>query len=279
MNNLDSQERAAHIQGRWGFAAAVVAAIISGIFNIMCFNYIHSLINDIDNLNTENKELSDQMYELNSESTQYKSDYAALQKQYDQLNKEYVALNGKYTVLLDEVDNNESITEVDEKDDMITASTAKTVTWLDNLDYFYMEKTYKDGSVSDGWHRVWQTNSDKDSLGNDHQHGIYIRAYRDDTYVLEYILDDTYVGFSGLFTLDYDSRNIQIDTTLKIYSIDNNREKTLLYESDKPLSGGIRPIEFDFGLKGATDIWIEVSSGAGDNGEFFVALVDSCFYK
>ena len=119
----------------------------------------------------------------------------------------------------------------------------------------------------------------KDSLGNEHNHGIYVRGYREDTYILEYVLDDTYTGIKGLFTLEYESRNTQVESNLKVYSIDDSYEKELLYSTSQPLYGGIEPISFDFPINGADHIRFEISSGSGDKGEFFLALVDTCFYK
>ena len=78
--------------------------------------------------------------------------------------------------------------------------------------------------------------------------------------------------------MEYESRNTKIESNLKVYSVNNNNEKNLLYNTPHSLYGGIKPIPFDFSIEGVDHIRIEISSNSGDRGEFFLALVDACFY-
>lgn len=275
---MDSQVKAAHIQGRYGFVTAVVVAIITGIFSIFSAGYIDKLLDDIDVLNSENDSLSSKVIELEQQLNDTKYSYSDLQECYHNLeientqwNEKYDELDAKYKKLLSET-GNADLSSVPEK-------TIKQEKWIDLLDVFYHEGKHISGSTSDGWYKIWDSSLQKDSLGNEHNHGIYVRGFRDDTYILEYILDDTYIGFKGLFTLEYESRNTQVESNLKVYSIDDNDEKELLYSTPQSLHGGIKPIPFDFLIYDADHIRIEISSASGDRGEFLLALVDACFYK
>lgn len=87
------------------------------------------------------------------------------------------------------------------------------------------------------------------------------------------------MGFKGLFTLEYESRNISILNNLKIYAIKNNEERELLYSTEQALHGGVKPIPFDVSVNGYDHIRIEISSDTGSKEEFFIGLVDACFYK
>ncbi len=267
---MNGQIKAAIIQG----GAVVVAAII-GLFG---YNFIHDLVENIDELNVQNDTFSNQITELRAELRDAQISYSDLQELYDtsvnryaELNHAYAELDKKYQKLLLETGN---------IDTSSASSTTITETkWLDQLDIFYQEGKHISGSISDGWCKIWDSSLQKDSLGTEHNHGIYFRGYREDTYIVEYTLNDVYTGIKGLFTLEYESRNIQIESNLKVYSIDENGEKELLYNTQKPLCGGVKPIPFDFPIYGADHIRIEISSGSGDRGEFQLALVDTCFYR
>lgn len=266
---MDNQVKAAHIQGRYGFLAAVLTAIITGMFSIWSANYINKLIDNIDKLNTEKEVLSNQIIELRQQLDNKESEYSDLQNRYTQSEEKYKALLDKKeidTKADTEVLQNPEINIQEEK-------------WIDLLDVFYHEGKHITGVNSEGWHKIWDSSRLKDSLGNEHNHGIYVRGYKEDTYALEYILDEEYTGFKGLFTLEYESRNTQIESNLKVYSVNNNNEKNLLYSTPYSLYGGIKPIPSDFSIEGVDHIRIEISSDSGDRGEFLLALVDSCFYK
>lgn len=266
---MDNQVKAAHIQGRYGFIAAVLAAIITGMFSIWSANYISKLIDNIDELNSEKEILSKQIIELEQQLNDKESEYVDLQNRYTQFEEKYKALLDKKDI--DTKANTEGLQNPE--------TSIQKEEWIDLLDVFYCEGKHIDGMISDGWYKTWDSSRLKDSLGKEHNHGIYVRGYREDTYVLEYILDGTYTGFKGVFTLEYESRNTQIESNLKVYSVNNNNEKKLLYSTPQSLYGGIKPIPFDFSIEGTDHIRIEISSNAGDEGEFFLALVDSCFYK
>lgn len=277
---MDNQIKAAHIQGR----ATVIAAIISGIVgaisivvNICGYNYMNGLLESIDTLTAEKSDLSIQIIELNSELSQSQTSHADLLEQYEirtnelnQSKQDYADLYRKYQSI---------VNPTDPPIPSVSNTTITKTTWIDQLDIFYQEGKHISGSDSDGWCKIWDSTLKKDSLGNEHNHGIYVRSYREDTYIIEYILDDVYTGFKGLFTLEYESRNTTIENNLKVYSINDGNEKELIYSTPQPLSGGTKPIEFDFPINGTDHIRIEISSGSGDQGEFFLALVDACFYK
>lgn len=153
------------------------------------------------------------------------------------------------------------------------------VIWLDQIEPFFTEGIDSGGRASDGYYKLWNASSQKDSLGNEHEHGITVRCFRGDMYALEYVLDDSYAGFKGTFTLEFESRNTQVANTLKVFSIDANYEKHLLYSTDQSLQGGVKPIDFDIPIDANVgQVRIEITSKDGTSGEFFVALVDACFY-
>lgn len=267
---MDNQVRAAFIQ-----AGSVIVAAIIGLFG---YNYINNLVENIDDLNAQNDTLSNQITELRADLRDAQISYSDLQELYDtsvsqyaELNQAYLELDKKYQKLLIETGNIDTSSAS-------SAMIAETK-WLDQLDIFYQEGKHISGSVSDGWCKIWDPSLQKDSLGDEHNHGIYVRGYREDTYIIEYTLNDVYTGFKGLFTLEYESRNVQIESNLKVYSVDEDGEKELLYNTQKPLCGGVKPIPFDFPIYGADHIRIEISSGSGDKGEFQLALVDACFYR
>ncbi len=262
---MDDQVKVAHIQGRYKFITAVIVAIITGLFSISSVGYINKLIDNIDVLNSEKDLLSNQIIELKQQINDKESSYSDLQDRYTSLEKKYKSL----------LDNNK---DINTETLQVPETNIQQEKWIDLLDVFYHEGTHISGINSDGWHKIWDSSRQKDSLGNEHNHGIYIRGYCDDTYVLEYILDDSYIGFKGLFTLEYESRNTKIESNLKVYSVNNNNEKNLLYNTPHSLYGGIKPIPFDFSIEGVDHIRIEISSNSGDRGEFFLALVDACFY-
>lgn len=271
---MDNHIKVARIQA----ITAIVVAIISGIFNIYSYNHIDNLLENIDNLNAQNDALSNQITDLRSNLKDAQISCSDLQELYDtsisqyaELNQAYTELDKKYQKLLLKTGN----TDASSVSSTMTAETK----WLDQLDIFYQEGKHVSGSVSGGWCEVWNSSRQKDSLGTEHNHGIYVRSYKEDTYIIEYTLNDIYTGFKGLFTLEYESRNIQIESNLKVYSIDEDGEKELLYSNQKPLCGGVKPIPFDFPIYGADHIRIEISSGPGDKGEFYLALVDTCFYR
>lgn len=276
---MDSQVEAARIHAR----SAIVAAIITGLFSIVVaissYNEINKLVGDIDTLNTKNIALSSQITELKSDLSNSQTSYSDLQELYDTSVNQYIELNRVYTEL--EKKYQKLLTETGHTDATSVSNVVVTETkWIDQLDIFYQEGKHISGSASDGWCKIWDSSVQKDSLGNEHNHGICVRGYREDIYSIEYTLDDVYSGFKGLFTLEYESRNTQIESNLKVYSIDDdNGEKNLLYNTPKSLCGGIKPIAFDFPIYGAEHIRIEISCGSGDRGEFLLSLVDTCFYK
>lgn len=232
----------------------------------------------IESLHKENEALKKENEALNKENNDkekscfdLQESYSILENQNSQLSDEYNELQKKYQKLLQASGQTDPST--------FSASAATTKLWIDQLDVFYHEGRNRNGSNSDGWHKIWDSIFQKDSLGDEHNHGIYFRGYREDTYILEYVLDETYSGLAGLFTLEYESRNTQIESTLKVYFIDENNEKELLYNTEQPLCGGVRPISFDFPIYGANHIRIEISSGSGSPGAFHLALVDTFFYK
>lgn len=280
---MDSQIESARIQGKSAIVAAIITATITGIFSIVVsvysYNHISYLLKSIDDLNAKNDALSNQIVELKSDLSDSQISYSDLQELYDasknqyaELNQSYIELDKRYQKLLIETGQTDT-----------TTAPNKTVTeakWLDQLDIFYQEGKHISGSASDGWCKIWDSSLQKDSLGDEHNHGIYVRGYREDIYIIEYTLDDIYTGFKGLFTLEYESRNVQIESNFKVYSVDDeNGERNLLYSTPQSLYGGVKPISFDFPTYGAEHIRIEISSGSGDKGEFLLALVDTCFYK
>lgn len=227
-------------------------------YNSMSIEYTN-LKNDYDISISENKELIAQLNFLKTENESIKELYNNLESAYQKLLKDSGNTNSSpdlEDIVVDKV-------------------------WIDQLDIFYQEGKHISGSISDGWCKAWDSSVQKDSLGNEHNHGIYVRGYREDTYIIEYILDDAYIGFSGLFTLEYESRNTQTKSNLKVYSLGSDGEKELLYNTQQSLHGGIKPITFDVPIYAADHIRIEISSdvGVGDREEFFLALVDACFYK
>ena len=272
---MDNQVKAAHIQAR----AAIIVAIITGLFSILTATFNRNLASNIDILNAQNNVLSNQIAELESDLGNAQTAYSDLQELYDtsinqyaELNQTYSELDKKYQRLLIETSRTD------------TSSVSKVVAtetkWLDQLEIFYQEGKHISGVTSDGWCKIWDSSLQKDSLGDEHDHGICVRGFREDAYVIEYTLNGVYTGFKGLFTLEYESRNTQIESSFKVYSIDdNNSEKNLLYSTSQALRGGVKPIPFDFPIYSAEHLRIEISSGSGDSGEFLLALVDACFYK
>lgn len=238
------------------------------------YEQIESLHKENDALHIENAKLEEKYLTLNDLEKSYSNLqelYNILENQNARLSDDYNELQSKYQTLLQATGHTDPSAS--------SASAATTKLWIDQLDIFYHEGRHKSGSNSDGWHKIWDSSFQKDSLGDEHNHGIYVRGYREDMYILEYILDEAYSGLAGLFTLEYESRNTQIESNLKVYSIDENNEKGLLYSTEQPLYGGVRPIPFDFPIYGADHIRIEISSGSGSSGEFHLALVDTFFYK
>ncbi len=273
-NQMDSQVKAARIQAH----AVIIAAVISGILNILSFNYIGTLSENADTLNAKNTELSKQLIELQSQLANSQNTYSDLQKQYSdlegqniQLSQAYAELEFKYQKLLSDTGQSDTPAKP-------VGGITKSC-WLDQMDVFFFEGKHISGSTSDGWCRNWDSTLQKDSLGAEHNHGICVRGYREDISIIDYIPDDTYTGLKGAFTLEYESKNVQIESYAKFYSINSEQEKTLLYAIEQPLSGGIPPIPFDFPVNGADHLRIEISSGTGNSGEFILALVDACFYK
>lgn len=284
---MDNQIKAASIQGKYvllaaiiAAIAAIIAAIIAGLFNLMSFNYYKKLLVDIDILSSEKNSLSIEILELTQQLDNNQKGYLDLKKQYNNLEYQNSELIEKYNGLYRQYEN--LLSKLNEEDfyefSYIHNNLIKEEIWIDQLDTFYHEGKYKDGTASDGWYKIWDSNFQKDAIGNNHDHGIYIRGYRDDTYILEYILKDSYTGFKGIFTLEYESRNTRVESYLKVYSIDNNDE-ILLYSTPYSLYGGVEPINFDFPIYGVKHIRIEIFSESGDKGEFMLALVDACFYK
>ena len=276
---MDSQIESARIQGKSHIVAAIISGIFSIIVGVYSYNHISYLLKNIDDLNVKNEALSNQIVELKSDLNDSQTSYSELQElydasksQYSELNQSYIELDKRYQKLL--IETGQADTEA------IPGNIVTEVKWLDQLDIFYQEGKHISGSTSDGWCKMWDSSFQKDSLGNEHNHGIYVRGYRDDTYIIEYTMDGIYTRFKGLFTLEYESRNVQIQSNLKVYSIDDeNGERNLLYSTPQSLYGGVKPISFDFPTYGAEHIRIEISSGPGDRGEFLLALVDACFYK
>lgn len=281
---MGDEIRAAHIQGKYsivGVAISSLAVVIAAYLGV----HNTQLSANIDTLQSEKTALSDQIVELTSElenaqisyakleaqNSQLSHSCAELETQKDQLNQSYTELESKYRKLLDEVGKADPTMEP-------IKEIAKRC-WLDQLDVFFFEGKHISGSTSDGWCRNWDSTLQKDSLGAEHNHGICVRGYREDISIIDYIPDDTYTGLKGTFTLEYESRNVQIESYVKFYSINSDQEKTLLYSVEQPLSGGIPPISFDFPVNGTDHLRIEISSGAGNSGEFLLALVDTCFYK
>ena len=253
----------------------VKAEIIAGMF----------LISSVFGCNTSqaNNDLKNDISELKNQLNETTSSYTDLQEQYDLLAEQNEDLNRKYQDLLSNTNNSKDTTSPDTNSNpQNTQSTtnASQEIWIDQLDIFYQEGKNINGRKSEGWCKIWDSSFQKDSLGDNHTHGIYIRGFREDTYIIDYILDETFTGLKGLFTLEYESRNTQIENNLKVYALNENSEKTeLLYETPQSLQGGVEPIPFDFPINSARHIRIEISSGDGEYGEFFLALVDTCFYK
>ena len=276
---MDSQIESARIQGKSHIVAAIISGIFSIIVGVYSYNHISYLLKNIDDLNVKNEALSNQIVELKSDLNDSQTSYSELQELYDasksqyaELNQSYIELDKRYQKLL--IETGQADTEA------IPGNIVTEVKWLDQLDIFYQEGKHISGVTSDGWCKIWDSSLQKDSLGDEHDHGICVRGFREDAYVIEYTLNGVYTGFKGLFTLEYESRNTQIESSFKVYSIDdNNSEKNLLYSTSQALRGGVKPIPFDFPIYSAEHLRIEISSGSGDSGEFLLALVDACFYK
>lgn len=225
-------------------------------YHSMSIDYTN-LKNDYDVSIAANEELSAQINLLKTENESLSKTYNDLKRKYQELLKATEPTNSSpvlENIVIDKV-------------------------WIDQLDIFYQEGKHISGSNSGGWCKLWDSSVQKDALGNEHNHGIYVRGYREDTYIIEYVLDDAYIGLKGLFTLEYASRNIQTKSNLKVYSLGNDREKKLLFNAPQSLYGGIKPIPFDISIYEADHIQIEISSDTGEREEFFLALVDTYFYK
>lgn len=274
---MSNEVKAAKVQGKYGLVATILAAIISGLFNVFSINYIDKLMNNIDTLTEEKEDLTSQLYNTQSELSNIEKLYSEQRQQYSDIENEYLQLNKSFNEL--EGKYEEIVNSGEKVEPIITEEDTNDKIWIDKIDIFYQEGRHISGIKSDGWCKIWDPSVQKDSLGNEHNHGIYVRGFREDTYILEYILEDAYVGFKGLFTLEYESRNIPILNNLKIYGIKDDEERELLYSTEQALHGGIKPIPFDAPVYGYDHVRIEISSDTGKGGEFFIGLVDACFYK
>lgn len=129
--------------------------------------------------------------------------------------------------------------------------------WLDQLDYF----NFQADKSSDSW-SVWQSEKDKDSAGNNYNHGIKYKMdsfSSKNTQYTEYLLNQKYKQFSGKFILHYDSRNENSDTYLKVYGDDK-----LLYTSPV-MRAGILPIDFNVDVSGVIKLKVQIEQPSGNS--------------
>ena len=282
---MENREKVEHIKGRYN----ILKAVITGLFSLIAGGIVVCKVVErvvyVPERNLQNQqivELQQEVAELQSSYTALLSEYDAVQAQNEEWMEKYGQLEKQYNDLLHDTDNqtaNQEQPDDQNQKDGGTAGTATSVVWIDQIEPFFEEGISSSGGETEGYWELWNGGNQKDSLGNDHNHGICIRCYRGDTYAIEYVLEEACSGVKGIFTLEFESRNIQIENTLKVFSIDDNYEKHLLYSTEQPLRGGIKPIAFDVPFDTNLDhLRIEVSSGDGEWGEFFVALVDTCFY-
>lgn len=265
-----------------------LAGCILGGSTYLSNNQVKNIVENNTNIEVNaNDNTGDIILKLLEKNEELRDELEALESEKEQLQTENEKLSNSLenqTILLNETqskleESQKQLGESVQLDPSIDNTIASKI-WIDQLDVFYTEGKNVNGNTSQGWHTIWDSSIHKDSLNDEHSHGIYIRSYAGDIYVLEYILDDSYTGFQGLFTLEYNSRNTQVGSNLKVYSVDeDSNEKDLLYSTQKSLYGGIEPIPFDFPIYGRKHIRIEISSDTGDPEEIFLGLVDACFYS
>lgn len=115
-------------------------------------------------------------------------------------------------------------------------SSDKPAVWLENLDYFdssdYPLETKKDM---------------KDNLGNTYEHALRCHAATEQYTV--YKLNGQYSAISGTFFKTYETRSLEISSTMKIYG-----DGELLYSAS--VTSGIDPIEFYVDLTGVLELKI-----------------------
>lgn len=282
---MDDRERAEHIRGGYN----ILGTVITGMFSLIAGGLLGGKVVESVIYIPQKNSLDAQIVELEINVTELQNSYSQLQSQYNDLQaqneewaKSYTQLETQYNNLLEDKsegrENGEQQTIQNPGEENPNGSMTGVV-WLDQIEPFFTEGIAPSGKESEGYYELWNANTQKDSLGNEHNHGVRIRSFRGDTYALEYVLDRAYSGIKGIFALEFEYRNVQIANTLKIFTIDDQYEKHLLYSTDQPLQGGIIPIDFDVPFESDVDhIRIEITSADGPSDEFFVALVDTYFY-
>lgn len=282
---MENREKVEHIKGRY----SILTTVITGLFSLIAGGIVTCKVVErvvyVPERNLQNQqivELQQEVAELQSSYTALQSEYDTIQAQNEEWMEKYGQLEKQYNELLASGNARNSSPEQQgsrTQEDSGSNGTVTDVLWIDQMEPFFTEGINSSGGRSAGYYELWNTGSQKDSLGNEHNHGVCIRCYRGDTYAIEYVLEDSYSGFRGTFTLEFESRNAKVENDLKIFSIDDNYEKHLLYSTEQPLSGGVKPITFDVPIDTNVDhLRVEISSDNGEYGQFFVALVDTCFY-
>lgn len=274
---MENREKVEHIKGRYN----ILKAVITGLFSLIAGGIVVCKVVErvvyVPERNLQNQqivELQQEVAELQSSYTALQSEYDAVQAQNEEWTNKYKLLENQYNELLASDNAQNSGTEQQDSqiwEDSDSNGTAADVLWIDQMEPFFTEGIDSNGGRSSGYYELWNAGGQKDSLGNEYNHGICIRCYRGDTYAIEYVLEGTYSGFKGTFTLEFESRNVKVENNLKIFSIDDNYEKYLLFSTEQPLSGGIKPVTFDVPFdSNVNHLRIEVSSENGESGQFFV---------
>jgi len=133
----------------------------------------------------------------------------------------------------------------------------------------------------DSYQIPWDSYTHKDSSGEKHSHGIYVRSWQYIEIEMNYKIDNGYKGIYGTYTVSFDSININVPTELLFYSVEYGaygKENERAIGGPFLINGGMEPIDFNINLEGVNTLKIKISSNAGERDEFFVGLVDTYFY-
>jgi len=121
------------------------------------------------------------------------------------------------------------------------------------------------GRMDSDTYQKWDV-TDIDNYENKYVSGIYLKQYYDKATSLTYALDKKYTKLTGKFVLSQEGKNTDGRYSIIFYSLENDGNKRLLYESPK-LSTATRPIDISVDVTGVLDLVIEVydSNKSGNN--------------
>lgn len=148
--------------------------------------------------------------------------------------------------------------------------------WLDSMQEFNYQK-------SDSYNmqkRGWDSMKDSDSTGASYKHGIIYTmsdsySAEKNSQFTEYLLNQKYSKFKGSFVMNSDSKNVDLDNVMRVYS-----DGEVIYESPI-LKAGILPINFDIDVKGTIKLKVEIVNRTSQraNYNYNVAIVNPGLFE